>query len=231
MGKKKKKKLNIRRLIVFILIIYIIISSSLKIVNEPIHNIIITGNNLVSDKDIIELSNIKDYPPILFLNIKEMKNSILTNPLINDVEIKRDLRFRLKINVQELKVICLNKSTNMLLLSDGSSTNNTSKYLGVPILINYTPEEILKKLLNGLKDIDEGTLSNISEIEYSPSTDSNNNIVDDTRFLLKMNDGNLVYINISKINTLKYYQKIYASLKDNKGILHLDSGDYLEVIK
>ena len=44
-----------------------------------------------------------------------------------------------------------------------------------------------------------------------------------------MNDGIIVYVNTAKINLLKQYQKIYASLEDKKGILHLDSGGYLEV--
>ena len=46
-----------------------------------------------------------------------------------------------------------------------------------------------------------------------------------------MNDGNSVYINIYKLNNLKYYQKIYASLNNKKGILHLDSGSYLEEVE
>ena len=44
----------------------------------------------------------------------------------------------------------------------------------------------------------------ISEIEYSPSK-SGEIIIDDTRFLLRMNDGNQVYINLININFYNLY--------------------------
>ena len=229
MAKKVKKKLNIKRTIILILIIYLFVCTITYLVKKPIKNIIISGNNLVSDVTIIEAAGIKNYPSMLKLNIKKMKSNIKNNPLISDVEIRRNLKYQLKINVKELKVICLDKNNNKLLLENNSKVNNNNEYLGIPILNNYTPEEILKKFLNGMGKLDYGTLSGISEIEYSPSYSADGNTMDEERFLLKMNDGNLVYININKLSSLKYYQKIYASLGDKKGILHLDSGEYLEV--
>ena len=229
--KKKKRKLNVKRLIVFLLIIYIIVSGIKMLINEPIKNIIITGNYYVTDNEIINMAGIKDYPPIMKLNLTKINNSIKENPLISEAQIKRNLKFQLKINVKELKVICLDRSNNVILLEDGNKIPNNNKYVGIPTLINYTKEDVLKKFLEGMATLDYGTLSGISEIEYAPSKSSDEKIVDETRFLLKMNDGNSVYINISKLNNLKYYQKIYASLGDKKGILHLDSGSYLEEIK
>ena len=44
-----------------------------------------------------------------------------------------------------------------------------------------------------------------------------------------MNDGNIVYISTDKLEIMNKYQKIYASLGNKKGILHLDNGNYLEV--
>lgn len=229
--KKKKRKLNVKRLIVFLLMIYIIVSGIKMLINEPIRNIIITGNYYVTDNEIINKAGIKNYPPIMKLNLTKIINNIKENPLISEVEIKRNLKFQLKINVKELKVICLDRANNLLLLEDGSKIPNNNEYVGIPTLINYTKEDVLKKFLDGMKELDYGTLSGISEIEYAPSKSSDEKIVDETRFLLKMNDGNSVYINISKLNNLKYYQKIYANLGDKKGILHLDSGSYLEEIK
>ncbi len=229
--KKKKKKLNFKRLIVFLLLIYLIIAGVLKILNEPIRNIIITGNYFVSDNDIINAAGIKNYPAIAKLNISKIKKQILENPLISEVEIKRNLRFQLKIKVKELKVICLDRPNDVILLEDGSKIEKSPDFLGIPTLINYTKEDVLKEFLKEMGALDYGTISGISEIEYAPSKSANENIVDDTRFLLKMNDGNSVYINIYKLNNLKYYQKIYASLNNKKGILHLDSGSYLEEVK
>lgn len=229
--KHKKKKLNVKKLFVFILFIYIVISGIFMLIKKPIRNIIINGNNLVSDKEIIELAGIKNYPAFVTLNTHKMQNNIKSNLLISDVTIKRNLKLQVVISVKELKIICLDKGNNVLLLEDNSKIDNLNVYEGIPTLINYTPEDILKEFLKGMGALDYGTLSGISEIEYSPSMSNDEKVVDDTRFLLKMNDGNLVYINLSKLSTLKYYQKIYASLGDNKGVLHLDSGSYLEELK
>ena len=66
-------------------------------------------------------------------------------------------------------------------------------------------------------------LLKISEIEYVP------NNVDSERFALKMNDGNLVYITLNKIEKINKYNSIYSSLDGKRGIIYLDSGDYVEI--
>ena len=80
-----------------------------------------------------------------------------------------------------------------------------------------------------MKDLNYDIINSISEIEYAPSKDSDGKIIDEEIFHFKMNDGNLVIISIDRISIMSKYQKIYASLKDKKGILHLDKGNYLEV--
>ena len=44
-----------------------------------------------------------------------------------------------------------------------------------------------------------------------------------------MNDNNLVYININKMNNLNKYVDIVKKLNNKKGILYLDSGNYFEI--
>ena len=44
-----------------------------------------------------------------------------------------------------------------------------------------------------------------------------------------MNDGNLVYITLPKIAKINKYNSIYSGLEGKKGIIYLDSGDYVEV--
>lgn len=226
---KKKKKLNVRKLFVFILFLYLFFAFFYTLIKMPIKNIIITGNNLVKDYEIIEAADIKDYPSILTLKTRKIKKELESMPLIKTAEVKRNLKFQLKINITENKIVCLYKSTDKYLLDDGSSLDNNKTYEGIPTLINYTPEDVLKEFLSGLGTLDYGTIGGISEISYSPTTNEKNETIDSTRFILKMNDGITVYVNTAKINLLKQYQKIYASLEDKKGILHLDSGGYLEV--
>jgi len=44
-----------------------------------------------------------------------------------------------------------------------------------------------------------------------------------------MNDGNLVYITLSKIIKINKYDSIYSQLEGKRGIIYLDSGDYIEI--
>ena len=66
----------------------------------------------------------------------------------------------------------------------------------------------------------------VNEIEYSPSYNSKNQIIDENRFLLSMTDKNLVYVTINKINLLDSYLDIIATEKlTDKGTLFLDGDE------
>ena len=92
----------------------------------------------------------------------------------------------------------------------------------LPVLINDI-SSIKESFAKGFSKVDNDTLSKISQIEYSPVA------VDQERFLLYMNDGNLVYITLTKIEKLNKYTSIYQEMEGKKGIIYLDSGDYIEV--
>ena len=66
----------------------------------------------------------------------------------------------------------------------------------------------------------------ISEIEYKPSY-VNDKLIDATRFIFRMNDGNIVYINTINMekynNYLTYYEGIVNKNGNVKGCLYLDS--------
>lgn len=222
---KKKKKLNIIKLLVFILIFYIIIYSIYSLFNMKIRNIVIKGNTYLKDYEIIEQANIKDYPPMLTLNKNKTINKLKDLDLISDATIKKSFDFTLTIEVVEKKIIL--EYDNNYYLSDGSKIKGS--YLGTPTLVNYVPEGTLKKFLNEMGKLDYDIINSISEIEYSPTKNSDGNITDEDIFIFKMNDGMIVYISTDKIDIMNKYQKIYASLGDKKGILHLDKGNYLEV--
>ena len=95
--------------------------------------------------------------------------------------------------------------------------------LGIPTLINYTPNDIYENLMKKLSSVDINILKMVSEIEYAPDI-KNEKTIDKNRFLLKMNDGNYVYINLANMDNLNKYEEIYATLNENeKGVLNLDS--------
>ncbi len=223
--KTKKKKLNKKKLFIFILFFYLIGCCGYYIYNEPIRNIIITGNTLVKDSEIIEVAGIKNYPSIFNVKTRKVKKILKNIDLIEEVTIKKNYRFQLKIEVKEAKLLFFNTNNNKIMLSSGKEISNNG-YIGIPTLINYTPEKILKEFSLKLGDLDTGIISLISEIEYAPTKSEDGKTIDENSFILFMNDGNTVKTNTSKCDNLTHYREIYASLKDKKGTLNLDSGNY-----
>ena len=46
-----------------------------------------------------------------------------------------------------------------------------------------------------------------------------------------MCDGNYIYVNLSKFSSMNYYNEIYPTLDEKKGILYLDSGNHFQEFK
>ena len=213
MAKKKiKRKLNIKALIVCILIIYLFCMLIYYFLSMPIKNIYITGTTNLSDNEIIHAAGIKNYPSIIKLNSGKMKKNIKKLNYVDDVKIKRNIFGKLTIDIKEANILFYNRNNNKLVLSNGKEIAEDNSY-GYASLINYVPKDIYKKLITSLDKIDDDILKSISEIEYSIST----------RFILRMNDGNTVYINLINIKNLNKYQSIYATLNNVAGIIYLDS--------
>ena len=223
--KGKKIRLNYRgifKLLIFILFIVLII---LYFLNLKIKNIYIVGNNIVTDNEIIEKANIKNYPNIFKLNIIKMKNNIKEIPLISNVKISRNIFGKITIKVKEEDILFYYSIEEQLVLSNNTKIEDENRYLGYPTLINETPNNILRKLVTSLNKVDKNILKMISTIEYNPYYDSNGNIIDESRFKLTMNDTNTVMIDTVNIKKLNNYLDIYVSLKMNevKGLLYLDT--------
>ena len=86
-----KKKLKISGLLFLLVFIIIITFSFYSVFNLPIKHIHITGNTNVSDNEIINVANIKYYPPIFKVNKKELQEKIMSLPLVKDVSVKKNI--------------------------------------------------------------------------------------------------------------------------------------------
>lgn len=222
MAKKKvKRKLNIKAFIALLLVIYLIAMIVYYFLSMPIKNIYITGTKNISDHEIIEAAGIKDYPSIIKLNSFKIKDKVKKLDYVEDVKIRRNLFGKLTIEIKEAKILFYNKNIEKLVLSNGKEITDDNTY-GYATLINYVPKNIYQKLIKSLNKIDNNILGSISELEYSVSK-SGEKVIDDTRFILRMNDGNTVYINLINIKNLNKYQSIYATLNNVLGIVYLDS--------
>lgn len=223
MQKKVHRKLNKKALLVIVLTLYLFIMAFYYCFNLPIKSIVIKGNTNTLDKEIIKLGNINSYNKILGLNTKKVKNDIMENKAITSVKIKKQLNGTLLINVEEQNILFYNLLNKVYVYENGKTSESVRNKLGIPTLINYTPSDIYDNLIKKLNNINIDILKKVSEIEYSPDI-KNEKVIDKNRFLLRMNDGNYVYINLANMDNLNKYEEIYATLDENqKGILNLDS--------
>ena len=224
MKRKQERKSKIKKVLIFLLIILLLALLVRYLLNIKTKNIVILNNNYYSDDEIIEACHIENYPKFILLNTSKMKKELKKLELVNDVKISKKWGFILQIDVKEDKVLYYIRSKEEYMASN-FKTYNLNNISGVPTLINFVPESVEKQFVKEFSKIDSNIISLISEIEYS-KTD-----YDEKRFMLYMNDGNKVYITVSKTNLLNKYVEIVKKLGNKNGILYLDSGNYFEIKK
>ena len=222
MKKRVKRKFNPLKFLSFIAFIIICYFLTMYLFDIKTKNIIVLNNNYYSDEKIIETAGIEKYPKFILLNTNKIKKKLLELDLIENVTIKKKWNFVLEFTIKEKKILYLVRSENKYRLSD-NKLYDIDDVLSVPTLINYVPESNEKKFVEAFKNIDNNIISMISEIEYSKTS------YDSDRFLLYMNDGNMVYVTTTKLKSLNKYVDIVKKLENKKGILYLDSGNYFEI--
>lgn len=218
--KRKKRKLKIKRILITILLLLLIVLLFMYAKDLPIKNIYIVGNNILSDKEIIEISSLSNYPPFLTTNSGNIKKKLLSNNYIKEVKVKKKIFNKIYLYITEKKIIGI--YNDKLLMEDNTLIDNIYHITEVPIITSNI-DDIRDKFTTKFSLVDNNILLKISEVSYDP------NDVDNERFLLKMNDGNFVYITLSKVTKINKYNEIYSSMDSKKGIIYLDSGDYIEV--
>ena len=222
MKKRVKRKFNPLKFLSFIAFIIICYFLTMYLLDIKTKNIVVLNNNYYSDEKIIETSGIENYPKFILLNTNKIKKKLLKLDLIENATIKKKWNFVLELTIKEKKILYLVRSENKYRLSD-NKLYDLDDVLSVPTLINYVPESNEKKFVEAFKNIDNNIISMISEIEYSKTS------YDSDRFLLYMNDGNMVYVTTTKLKSLNKYVDIVSKLENKKGILYLDSGNYFEI--
>lgn len=221
-GKKKKRRLRLKRVLIFLFATILIGYLIFLLLNRPITNIYIEGNEYLTEQEIIEYIGVDNYPKLIdcpsYKLIKKLKN----NKFIKSAKIYKRHFTDLYIIIEENRPLYYNSTDKKTVLLDGTKVN---KIFEVPTLINYIPDTKLVKFKSKLEEIDSEILSRISDIEYKP------NDVDKNRLLLTMNDGNYVYITINKLPNINNYVNIIKEFNGKKGILYLDSGEYFKIME
>ena len=222
-NKKKTKKFNFIRFFKFLLFLACFIIMYIYFSKQPIKNIVIKGNNYLTDEEIIETAKIENYPSFLKTFTFIIEGRLKKLDLVKSVKVKKRWYYRLIIEIEEERILFKNRSTNEYILSKDKRINEIKNDEEVPILINFVSDDIMNKMIEKFNLLDNDVIKKISEIEYAP------NDYDNERFIFYMNDENVVYVTLTKIKEFNKYNKIKEQLGNNKGILYLDSGNYFEI--
>ncbi len=220
MAKKKKRKLKKKSIIIFLVFVTFILLTVSFMMDVKINNVIVKGNVLFSDYEIIEKAHLEDYPSSLKHSSFSIKKNLEKDIYIKSAKVYKTWIDKVVIEVEENLPLFYYLPSKKTVLADKKETEDN---FPVPTVINYVPDKVYSSLLIEIFDTHYDIIKRISEIKYDP------NEVDDERFLLTMNDGNYVYITLEKFSKLNKYLEIIKSFDNKKGTLYLDSGEYFEV--
>ena len=229
--KKIKRRLTFKGFILIALFLYLVVMLGYFIYKMPVKRIIIKGNALTTDEAILKSAAINNKTSIWQISSHQVKKNITALDFISDVKVKRHIWGNVVLEVKEEKVLFFYEAEAKYYLSNQTLVKTEQKVNGIPTLINYVPSDLLKNFGQKFAQIDNDIIQMISEINYDP--DINGEItIDDSRFFLKMNDGNSLYINIVNMEKLAKYKEYIASIgTDEKGILYLDSNSSSIIFK
>src|SRR5690625_3268839 len=227
---ERKKKAN-RRLI-FYLSIFCLLVSLVVYLQSPLSNvktINVTGNNVLSKEEIIQLSELTKQTNIWAINKSNMTESIQKNAMVDTVSIKRSLPWTVNITVKEFGLVGFIKEEEhyMPVIEDEEIiTDRQTKSISAeaPLLLNFSEKDYLDKMAVELYKLPKSILNLISEVYWEPTEENNNKI------LLYINDG---YVVSSTIRDFSEKMTVYPSIvsqldPEDKGIIHIGGGAYFE---
>lgn len=223
---KKKKRLKLIPFLLFVLVITGAFFLVDVLLDTRIENIVIKGNKLVTDQQIIDEAGLSNYPSFYKTTSYNIKKALEKNSFIKEVKVKRSFYHVITIEVSEYKILLKKETTGKLVLENMNevTTDQEIPYT-VPRLVNDVPKNKYSKLLKNLLKVKRSVRSSISEFYYDP------NEFDKDRFLLYMDDGNSVYLTLTKFRMINYYNDVLPQLDGKKGILYLDSGNHFQIME
>ncbi|MGE6631297.1 cell division protein FtsQ/DivIB [Bacillus sp. NPDC077027] len=229
---QRKQKAN-RRLISFILLFFImvLIIVYLQTPISKISSLTVTGNEHVSTKQLIKLSQIKEGETEFWnLNKDSTAKHIKQNKLIKNVTIKKQFPNKVSIEVKEYANVAYLQKGNLYyeLLENGTALSEevTPSHAG-PLFVNWDDQDKLKQAVQSLNKLPASIQELISEVYYVPTSTN--------RWLVKfyMNDGYTVIASIKTFaDKMKSYPSIVKELKNSeKGVIHMEVATYFETFK
>lgn len=223
----KKKKLKLLPCFIVLLLFGGLSFLVYFFLNLPIKNLIVKNTVYLNDDYVLALAGVKDYPSFWLLSTNEIEKKLETSPYILEADVERNFFHVLVISVTENKPLFINNTNHTVVFADKEEVKIDEEIdlFRVPRLINYVPDNKYKTFVKGMANIKKDILGKISDIEYQP------NDYDKDRFLLYMDDGNMVYLTLTKFDMINYYNDVLSQLENKKGILYLDNGNHFQIME
>jgi len=229
MSKKivKKRKWKIRNVLFVLLLLVGLVFGVYILLKVPIKNIVIKNTTYINDDLILDLSGLKSYPEFFLTSSSKIKKDLEKSPFIQKATVSKKWGFLVEIKVQESKPLFLDTTQNQYVFNHSTTikTEEVSYIFRIPRLLNYVPDTKYDKFMVAMNSVKANTLSKISDIEYQP------NDYDKDRFLLYMDDGNMVYLTLTKFKMINHYNDVLKQLENHKGILYLDNGNHFQIME
>lgn len=229
MAKKIVKKTKIKLLPCFMVLLFFVALSfgAYYFVHLPIQNLIVEGTSYLKDDYILNLAGVRDYPSFYLISTRNIEDKLEESPYIQKAEVKREFFHVLVLDIKESKPLFINNTNKTVVFSNKEEVPVSEEIdlFRIPRLINYVPDNKYRSFIKGMTDIKTDILGKISDIEYQP------NDYDKDRFLLYMDDGNMVYLTLTKFDMINYYNDVLSQLENRKGILYLDNGNHFQIME
>ncbi|NJJ33822.1 FtsQ-type POTRA domain-containing protein [Clostridioides difficile] len=217
---KKKRKLNTNNVMIVLVFILMLSFGICMIVKSDLFDvkkIDVIGNKRVTKSNIMKELNINTHENIFAYNFKDMKNELMKNPYIENVEIKRRFPNKIIISLKEKEIFAVLKNVDNYcyidkkgnLLEELRGSNESKKDLIVDVdysvdddktikFKNYKTKENVFKTLNSLKE--EGLYRKINYVNLRKESNVDMLTRSNIKILLS-NDDNLDY-NISRVSKI-----------------------------
>ena len=229
MGTKivKKRKIKVFNFFLTLLIITGLSFGVYYFLKLPVLNLVVEGNSFLNDDVILELGGVDNYPKFFITSSKSVEKKLEKSPYIKKAHLKKEWGLVFRIIIEENKALFFDENTQKYVFDDstGVSIQESSLLFRVPRLLNYVPDVRYQKFIENMGKVKDDTLSKIGDIEYKP------NDYDKDRFLLYMDDGNMVYLTLTKFKMINHYNDVLQQLEGHHGILYLDNGNHFKIME
>ena len=226
--KPRIERIHLYRALPVLVISSLLILLSLYFITPlgSLKNIVVTGNERVSQDEIIKATQIdsRDYTLTTFLNRNQYANNLKkANSWIEKAEISYQFPITFKIQVTEYKILAYEASTGNIypVISNGTVINQPVKKEALPenyMRLNLSDKAKVKKLVQELSDVPDSIKNEIQTVDLTPSKATKDLLT------LTMRDENKIIVPLSDIHKkLPYYSRVHPLLTE-PSIVDMEAG-------